>query len=131
MAWPELGNNEFSSEEKKPVTSKTDCQVCNKTLEIPIHNCEQMTAISTSEIEDSYAQRISGLMEYNGVIWVCVECGYTSRIKGHVTEHVERHIDGYIFSCSICNNSFQAKSRLHRHYVRYHKLSKVISSKSI
>ena len=47
-------------------------------------------------IETMYSRNDDGL-------YCCNECGKTFRLRGHIKEHVESHIDGLSYPCHACN----------------------------
>jgi len=57
------------------------------------------------------------------LIWQCVDCEYSSKLKHNVFEHVEsKHIqhDGYL--CTICNKTCPSQSALRMHNKRKHNI---------
>lgn len=45
----------------------------------------------------------------------CRECTHTSGNKGHMKEHVEKHIEGFMFECTSCEKTFKRKVYLRMH----------------
>jgi len=62
-----------------------------------------------------YDEEKSRLMRKGGDSWECTQCSYTSSYKGHLREHVEKHIEGFLVSCDICQKTFTKKRNLRRH----------------
>ena len=48
--------------------------------------------------------------------YVCKHCEYTTKIKQHMKDHVERHIDGLEYPCNVCESIFRSARSL-----KYHK----------
>ena len=44
----------------------------------------------------------------------CRECQYAGK-RGHVKEHVEKHIHGFEFQCNECERTFNRKYSLRKH----------------
>ena len=63
-----------------------------------------------------YNQRVSEYVKKTETGWMCSECPYEKKNVGHVREHSEKHVKGYIFFCTYCDKTFKQKS-----YLRYHK----------
>ena len=65
---------------------------------------------------DKLEELVSSLMERKpGNNWQCTKCGYGSKKKSHVKEHVKVHIEGIHISCKKCEMVFRNRSS-----VRYH-----------
>ena len=57
-----------------------------------------------------------------GQIWSCNACGYNSKFKKNVTEHVEsKHVNSPGLFCSICNQFCKDRKSLRNHKYNYHK----------
>merc|ERR1712142_658685 len=48
-----------------------------------------------------------GTREYS-----CKECPYKKTRKTHVMEHVGKHINGFVFTCNICEKTYRSKVSL-------------------
>ena len=64
-----------------------------------------------------YDQKVKELITKTEEGWLCLNCSYVSKIKGHVTEHAETHVVGYSHECQFCGKTFSKKRDL-RHHVR-------------
>ena len=67
------------------------------------------TSIAEYDIE------LSALLEKTQNVWRCIECNYNSKHRGHVKEHIEKHIEGYSFECQNCDKSFTSRKGLRTH----------------
>ena len=47
--------------------------------------------------------------------YTCNNCGYTSRQKCHMQEHVEKHIEGLEYPCDSCNKIMRSSLSLRNH----------------
>ena len=54
-------------------------------------------------------------------VWSCLTCGYTSSRNFNIKKHVEIHLDGLCYSCSLCNKEFRSKDSLSNHKYLKHK----------
>merc|ERR1712183_908906 len=59
-----------------------------------------------------YDERISELITKTENMWGCSQCSYTSKSKGHIKEHVEKHIEGYSHDCNLCDKTFRMRRSL-------------------
>jgi len=62
-----------------------------------------------------YDERISELITKTENMWGCSQCSYTSKSKGHIKEHVEKHIEGYSHDCNLCDKTFRMRRSLRQH----------------
>ena len=69
---------------------------------------------------DEYKKKVSELMSKNGGKWECKKCPYSTRIKMHLKDHVEMHIQGYRFECNVCDITFSRSKTLRRHNHHVH-----------
>ena len=54
-------------------------------------------------------------------VYHCKLCGYKSVKKTHVALHIETHIEGLSYSCSVCEKTFRLRDSLRKHKYRFHK----------
>ena len=53
-------------------------------------------------------------------IWSCLACAYTSTDRSNTRKHVETHLQGLCYSCTLCNKEFRSKDSLSNHkYVKH------------
>ena len=54
--------------------------------------------------------------------WRCLACDYisTSIKSSQIRLHVETHLDGLFYTCSICNKEFRSRHSLYKHTKRNH-----------
>ena len=51
----------------------------------------------------------------------CTVCGKISTDKSNMRVHIETHVEGLSYSCSICSNCFKTKDSLRKHMSKIHK----------
>ena len=54
------------------------------------------------------------------MVFTCLKCEYTSTQRGHLREHVEKHIEGLKYTCSFCNKKSSTSQSLRGHMQKYH-----------
>jgi hypothetical protein len=55
-------------------------------------------------------------------IWSCMACSYTTTNKSSdIKKHVETHLDGLCYTCTLCNKEFRLKDSLAKHKYEIHK----------
>ena len=68
------------------------------------------------------------LMEEVGGVWTCRVCGkqclgpIQGVNKSHMKAHVETHIEGLQYTCTICSKTYRTKDVLRGHFNRSHKV---------
>ena len=53
--------------------------------------------------------------------YYCKVCNYESVKKYNVTVHIETHIEGMSYSCSVCHKTFRSRNSLNNHKSIYNK----------
>ena len=53
-------------------------------------------------ISNNLLEQIDLMIEKQQKVFSCKVCRYKSSNKGHVNEHVEKHIEGLEYPCNIC-----------------------------
>ena len=54
------------------------------------------------------------------MVFTCLKCEYNSTQRGHLKEHVEKHIEGLKYFCSFCNKKSSTSQSLRGHMQKYH-----------
>ena len=77
-----------------------------------------MGSMSSEEIE----LKIKELYEKVDGVWRCLACEYTTNTNsGIIRRHIESHIDGLSYTCTLCNKDFRSRNILTIHKSRSHK----------
>ena len=75
-------------------------------------------SMSREEIE----LKIKELYEKVDGVWRCLACEYTTNTNsGIIRRHIESHIDGLSYTCTLCNKDFRSRNILTIHKSRSHK----------
>ena len=60
--------------------------------------------------------------DIGGTVWKCTDCGYESKYKTNVTEHVEsKHVTSAGVVCSFCSSMCVNRKALRNHVYKYHR----------
>ena len=79
-------------------------------------NVDTFQPNSKPYIDTSTMAKIESLMEKGtGGGYACNNCGYTSKQKCHMQEHVEKHIEGLEYPCNSCNKIMRSALSLRNH----------------
>ena len=75
----------------------------------------QANSKPTAHIDTTTKAKIQSLMEKGTGGYSCNNCGYISKIKSHMQEHVEKHIEGLEYPCDSCNKIMRSSLSLRNH----------------
>ena len=64
---------------------------------------------------EEYDQRVVELTRKTTNGWECTECPYSDKNRGHVLEHVEKHVEGFSIQCNFCEKAFFRRSTMRFH----------------
>ena len=81
---------------------------------------ERIIAV-TLEDNSQAEEKIEGLISRDDGVSLCRVCGYRSNRNRDVRRHVEIHIEGLSYPCSVCEKTFKTTKSLLRHRSKYHK----------
>merc|ERR1712129_61636 len=88
---------------------------------LPQRDSEILSAPSEEEIN----ARIDGMVERReDGLWLCLQCGQTSKVRFVVRRHAETHLEGFSHPCTDCppgKQAFRTRANLLRHRMRCHK----------
>ena len=71
-------------------------------------------------IKEETAQMVEKLYENQNGVWACLQCAYTSKQRGHLREHVEKHIEGLEYSCNHCGKISRSSHTFRDHLRKKH-----------
>merc|ERR1712179_116442 len=80
---------------------------------------EKNDFMNTSNAE--FDEKVLELVEKSEIGWKCRQCPYERKVSGHVNEHVEMHITGFLLSCNLCDRTFTKKRQIRAHKSKDHK----------
>ena len=61
------------------------------------------------------------LYQKNDGAWSCLACAYTSNRGDSMRKHVETHMDGLCYTCTLCNKEFRSENALRCHKYQMHR----------
>ena len=102
-------------DENVPVKPRNYSRAASSNNEVAKFDAGSMTAEEINLKKNELYQKIDG-------VWSCLACSYTtSRTSGHMRSHVETHMEGLCYTCTLCNKEFRSKDTLSNHRYRKHK----------
>ena len=112
----------FSSDTSSSLAT-TNAQVQQKrqysrttTCDVPKIFVGNMTPVEIEAKTKEMYQKIDG-------VWTCLQCGKTSSgMSGNIRFHVETHMEGLCYTCTVCSMEFRSKNSLNTHKNTSHKL---------
>ena len=63
-------------------------------------------------------QKRDTLFEKQNSLWTCKVCGFASIQRGHLAEHVEKHMEGLEFPCKLCGKLLRSTMSFRVHKTR-------------
>ena len=76
-----------------------------------------VSSLTTEEVE----YKIKELYQKNDGVWNCMACDHSAADGGNMRKHVETHLDGLCYTCTLCDKEFRSRKNLHNHTQRNHK----------
>ena len=76
--------------------------------------------VGSMTAEEIEMKKIELYQKIDGV-WSCMACSYTTTRNDNMRKHVETHLDGLSYTCTLCNKEFRSKDSLINHKYRIHK----------
>ena len=55
-------------------------------------------------------------------VFACQKCSYTSTQRGHLKEHVEKHIEGLKYPCNLCGKVSSSSMSMRGHLRKSHSI---------
>ena len=77
-----------------------------------------MTVSDNSAAEETIQEHLG---REDGGGYYCKVCNYRSNHKTKLTNHIETHIEGLSYSCSVCHKTFRSRNSLKKHKSIFHK----------
>ena len=93
----------------------------------PLRTREKRKRLEGDRIDVSHlakqeiAAKIESLIEVDGKNYACKICRNTKKHKGHMTYHIECHLEGLSYSCPTCGETFKSRIDLTTHKYKVHK----------
>ena len=121
-------------EENSPVWTKVDPQIdiisqAELTKRIRRHDVENTTTVakidaSNSTSVDEVEEKVNELLVKNSDgTYGCKHCGKSgAKLSRNMKNHIETHLDGLSFSCSLCGKHFRSRNSLNSHRTLSHKV---------
>ena len=108
---------------KNSVDMKTSSAITPKDCEPNQQNTfkkEETAKPQNTLIKEETAQTVEKLYENQNGVWACLQCAYTSKQRGHLREHVEKHIEGLEYSCNHCGKISRSSHTFRDHLRKKH-----------
>ena len=76
-----------------------------------------MIATDNSAAEEAIRQYLGG----ESGAYFCKVCDYSGKQKYNLTRHIETHIGGLSYSCTVCHKTYKTRNALNVHEsVKFH-----------
>ena len=73
--------------------------------------------------KEEIAKKMRELYERTDEGWRCLVCDHTSKgpTSSDIRRHVETHLEGLVYTCNLCSQSFRLRNSLAKHKFHNHK----------
>ena len=97
-----------------------ETETTEETVGVKKHKLENTIAVSVKD-NSQVEEKIQELMFRQDGLYHCNVCGYKNKVKRDMVRHIETHIEGLSYSCSVCHKTFRSRNSLNNHKSNYHK----------
>ena len=105
-------SNQQTAQETKIWNGKFDFDAsAHKGTVMPYHQKLKQNSI----ISPDTMARIQSMIEKRTEGYKCTNCDYTTKMLGHMKEHVEKHIEGLEYPCNLCHKTFRSSHSFRNH----------------
>jgi len=88
----------------------------------PVSTISLHGSSSVDEVEQKIAEYLGKNENGN---YMCNHCGKVGdKIRGHMKNHIETHLEGISFSCTMCGKHFRSRNAQNAHVSRNHQKNK-------
>ena len=74
------------------------------------------SSLTTEEVE----MKRKELYQKNDGVWICLVCDYDTKDGSNIKKHVEKHIGGLSYPCTLCSKEFKSRVTFYRHMHKGH-----------
>ena len=104
------GQVEHDNEHRDPSpVTKTNLKDANT---VPIQNGIKKIKVSSEEEVDRIIEE--SLVKKEGFTH-CTYCSYSSKFKANAKKHIETHLEGLTYTCTVCERQYSTRSGMYQH----------------
>ena len=96
---------ELNDTDNTPLDDKTDSSVST------VNYSNERFSANNSEIDEKYQE----LVVKDNDLLRCNVCGWTNKYRCNMRRHIETHLSGLSYECTICQKSFRSSNSLGHH----------------
>ena len=89
-------------------------------IEVPDPSHQVKTTKTVSIAPENKTKIDSMISRLDNGLYTCSECEYTSKVHGHMKEHVEKHIEGLEYQCNFCDKVMRSSVGMRKHKSKHH-----------
>ena len=100
--------------------SDGETDTTEETVGVKKHKVENTISVSVTD-NSQVEERIQEILDRQDGLYHCNVCGYKNKFKGVMVRHIETHIEGLSYSCSVCHKTFRSRNSFNVHKSTIHK----------
>ena len=74
-----------------------------------------------TNVYEEAKRAVNDILIKDGENWVCSVCNKSSKMTGDMRRHAEVHIEGLLFPCQLCGDTFRSRIKLVNHKQTKHR----------
>ena len=82
----------------------------------PLNAVFNASLLTAEEVE----MKRKELYQKDDKVWICLVCDYDTKDGSNIKKHVEKHIGGLSYPCTLCSKEFKARVTFYRHMHKAH-----------
>ena len=98
-------------------------ETTDQNVGVKIKKQKSENTIAVSVMDNSQVEgKIQEILTKEDGLYLCNVCGYKKKDKQDMVRHIETHIEGLSYPCSVCDKTFRSRNSLNVHKSTYHKI---------
>ena len=115
---PDQTNKEFHYQQVE------EKQIVRMEQTVKRRQSQRLTQVTTFDVRsctpEEIEQKTRELYENRDGVFSCLVCEHTASDSSNIKRHVEVHLEGLSYQCTVCNKEFRSKNSLVKHKSIFH-----------
>ena len=115
-------DEQFNEPEDDKHEVKTECNIPTKRRRQNSRGPLNVTAVfnASSLTTEEVEMKRKELYQKDDSVWICLVCDYDTKDGSNIKKHVEKHIEGLSYPCTLCSKEFKSRVTFYRHMHKGH-----------